>query len=76
MNYLPFSTGTTLSLGVNAPQQSGCQQVSNIVSLLSQSFPQSFPHPLKALYRFCFGKIDSDIHFLTDSITNTKIIYD
>ena len=74
MNYLSFCTGSSVLLGMNAPQLSGLRQVSNIKSMFPESFPQSFPHPLGTLFAFRFGKIDSDIHFFTDSITITKKI--
>ena len=61
-------------LGVDESQQSGLRQVLNIESLFPESFPQSFPHPLGALSAFRFREIDLDIHFFTDSITNTKKI--
>ena len=61
-------------LGVNTPQQIRLSQVSHAESMFPKSFPQSFPHPLGTLIAFCLGEIDLDIHFFTDSITNTKKI--
>jgi hypothetical protein len=61
-------------LGVDKPQQSSFRQVSNIESMFPESFPQSFQHPLWTLSVFRFREIDLDIHFFTDSITNTKKI--
>lgn len=74
MNYLSFCTGLSIFLGVNAPQLSRLRQISSIKSMFPLLFPQSFQHRLGALCPFCFGDIDSDIHFSTDSITNTKKI--
>ncbi len=74
MNYLSFCTGLSTLLGVNAPQQSRLRLVSNIESMLPESFPQSFPHPLGTLSAFRFREIDRDIHFFTNPITNTKKI--
>jgi hypothetical protein len=74
MNYLSFCTGSSILLGVNAPQLSRLRQVSNIKSMFHLLFQQSFQHRLGALCPFRFGDIDSDIHFFTDSTTNTKKI--
>jgi hypothetical protein len=61
-------------LGVNTPQQPGLSQVSHAQSMLPKFFSQSFPHPSGTLIACCLGEIYLDIHFFTDSITNTKKI--